>query len=106
VHSALISRGVLHRHLTRISFISVKGFRFWEIVENFCQVRVREYRSCVVWADFEFRVFCLFWLLSGAPGPLARAMFYSWGTTRGVPYRESIRLLGNVAGCGHSDDPT
>jgi hypothetical protein len=36
----------------------------------------------VAWASLEFRLFCLFWVLSGAPLPLAQAIFYSQRTTR------------------------
>jgi hypothetical protein len=36
----------------------------------------------VAWAHVEFRVFFLFWLLSGTTMPLARAIFYSQRTTR------------------------
>jgi hypothetical protein len=36
----------------------------------------------VAWAHLEFRVFCIFSLLSGMPTSLARAIFYSQRTTR------------------------
>jgi hypothetical protein len=51
---AALIRGVLApRSCTRIkSFVSV--FPFLGIVENFRQVRVSEYRSCVAWAHVEF----------------------------------------------------
>ena len=60
--AALISRGVLASpSYAHISLVSVRGSRFLgTIVENFCQVRVSEYRSMRGWADFEFRVFVCF----------------------------------------------
>jgi hypothetical protein len=48
---------ILRAYIFRIR----QGFPFLgTIVENFCQVRVSEYRFVCVWADFEFRVFVCF----------------------------------------------